>query len=161
MLTLVVARARDGAIGLNGTIPWDAPEDLAFFQRETLGGAVIMGRRTWESLPRRPLPRRFNLVVSAQDVPGPDGCVRSVALALDAARVAGHARVYGIGGAGIYAALMAQADRLLITEVDLEIPGADTHFPAFDAADWRVTQRLDLRALAPRCAVTEYLRRVR
>ena len=56
MLTLIVARARNGAIGRKGTIPWEAPEDLAFFQRETLGGAVIMGRATWDSLPKRPLP---------------------------------------------------------------------------------------------------------
>ena len=58
MLSLVVARARNGAIGQAGTIPWHAPEDLAFFQRETTGGAVIMGRNTWESLPLRPLPGR-------------------------------------------------------------------------------------------------------
>jgi dihydrofolate reductase len=56
MLTLIVARARNGAIGKGNTIPWHAPEDLAAFQRETTGGALIMGRRTWESLPFRPLP---------------------------------------------------------------------------------------------------------
>lgn len=117
-----------------------------------------MGRRTWESLPRRPLPRRLNLVVSARDLEGPNACVRSVDDALAMARKAGHARVYGIGGAGVYAALMPRADRMLVTEVDLDVPEADTFFPAFNAASWRAAQVLELRAAAPRCAVTEYLR---
>lgn len=65
MLTLIAARARDGAIGKDGQLPWHLPEDLAFFKRETLGGAIIMGRRTWESLPFRPLKERLNLVVTS------------------------------------------------------------------------------------------------
>src|SRR5690606_7264798 len=100
-----VARARDGAIGKQGTIPWRAPEDLAFFQRETTGGAVIMGRRTWESLPVRPLKNRLNIVVSSHSPDAPLVC-RSVEAALAAAEQAGHARIYGIGGAHIYAALL-------------------------------------------------------
>ncbi len=63
MLTLVVARAKGGAIGRDGDIPWHAPEDLKMFQRETLGGALVMGRRTWESLPVKPLKNRLNIVV--------------------------------------------------------------------------------------------------
>ena len=65
MLSLVVARARNGAIGKDNLIPWHAPEDLAFFQRETTGGAIIMGRKTWESLPFKPLKNRLNCVVSS------------------------------------------------------------------------------------------------
>ena len=69
MISLVVARARNGAIGRENTIPWHAPEDLKFFQRETLGGVIIMGRNTWDSLPFKPLKNRVNLVVSSKGVP--------------------------------------------------------------------------------------------
>lgn len=159
MLTLIVARARNGAIGRDNTIPWYAPEDLAFFQRETTGGALIMGRRTWDSLPVKPLKNRLNLVVSSQN---PDGAPDVAALpegALVRAREQGYARVYGIGGAGIYKALMPRADRLLITEVALDVPDADTFFPDVDAAAWRVISRFPIRAAEPRCELVEYLAR--
>lgn len=158
MLSLIVARAQDGAIGRDGTIPWSVPEDLAFFQRETLGAAVIMGRRTWESLPRRPLPRRQNIVVASGEVSGAAVLVGSVAEALEMAAAAGHLRVYGIGGARIYAELLPRAERLLITEVAVQVPDADTRFPDLDLAHWHCRARLELRAAAPRCVVHEYLR---
>ena len=164
MLTLVAARARNGAIGRGGAIPWAAPEDLAFFQRETLGGALIMGRRTWDSLPRKPLPRRMNIVVTshpgddATHDNGPVSCT-SLEAAVAAAGEAGHARIYGIGGARIYEGLLAQADRLLITEVALDVADADTFFPAFDPADWRPGLRMALRDADPVCVVREYIRR--
>ncbi|MDE0850766.1 dihydrofolate reductase, partial [Yoonia sp.] len=80
MISLIVARAKNSAIGRDGDMPWDLPEDLAMFQRETRGGAVIMGRRTWESLPVafRPLKGRFNVVVSRSEVAGPDAVVTSI-----------------------------------------------------------------------------------
>lgn len=164
MLTLVAARARHGAIGRGGTIPWSVPEDLAFFQRETLGGALIMGRRTWDSLPRKPLPRRLNIVVASRPDDGASQRdeakrVSSLDAALGAAREAGYARIYGIGGARVYAGLMPHADRLLITEVALDVEGADTFFPTFDPADWYMGVRMTLREAAPRCVVQEYFRR--
>lgn len=159
MLSLIVARARNGAIGRDGSIPWHAPEDLAFFQRETLGGAIIMGRKTWESLPKRPLPRRLNIVVTSTPcATESEGLFVSLDNALDAARAAGHMRVYAIGGAGIYSAFLPKADRLLITEVDLEVPDADTFFPQINSDQWRLTARLPLRSDDPRCVLTEYLR---
>ncbi|MCE6960543.1 dihydrofolate reductase [Cereibacter sphaeroides] len=158
MLTLVVARARGGAIGKDGTIPWHAPEDLAFFQRETLGGAVIMGRRTWESLPKRPLPRRMNIVVTSGRGEG-EALFTSFEAAIPAARAAGHARIYSIGGARIFAGHLPLADRLLVTEVDLEVEGADTFFPDFDADEWHCAARMELRRDAPGCVLYEYLRR--
>lgn len=159
MLSLIVARARNGAIGRDGTIPWHAPEDLAFFQRETLGGAIIMGRKTWDSLPKRPLPRRLNIVVTSTPR-GTEDMTQFVSLenAREAAHAAGYARIYAIGGAGIYSAFLPQADRLLITEVDLDVPDADTFFPQIPSAAWRLTARLSLRAEDPRCVLTEYLR---
>jgi len=159
LITLIVARARDGAIGKAGTIPWRAPADLAFFQRETMGGAVLMGRRTWASLPFRPLKNRLNIVVSSRDVDAPV-VLRDVAGALDHAQGAGHRRVYGIGGAGIYAALLPRADRLLITEVAVDVPGADTFFPPFAPQDWHLAGTLALPGDDPTCVVHEYLRPV-
>lgn len=161
MLTLIVARDRAGAIGRGGTIPWDLPEDLAAFRRETLGGALVMGRRTWESLPVRPLARRCSIVVSRSRAAAAEGALvaASVEEALAQALAAGHHRVYGIGGAGIYAALLARADRLMISEVGLQVAGADTFFPAPDPADWRLIAERPLRSAPPDCQLREYLRR--
>ena len=136
MLSLIVARARNGAIGKNGQIPWHIPEDLALFKRETLGGAIIMGRRTWESLPYRPLKDRLNLVVtSTLGLPG--HAVPDLDTAIRTARAAGYARIYGIGGERIYRELLPRADRLLITEVDTAVEDADAFFPAFDDGEWQ------------------------
>ncbi|WBU59373.1 dihydrofolate reductase [Paracoccus albus] len=141
MLTLIVARARNGAIGKNGQIPWHIPEDLAFFKRETLGGAIIMGRRTWESLPYKPLKDRLNLVVtSTLDLPG--HAVPNLETAIQTAQDAGYARIYGIGGERIYRELLPRADRLLITEVDTVIDDADAFFPEFAPDDWLDCQRI-------------------
>lgn len=159
MLTLVVARDRNGAIGKQGDIPWHAPEDLRLFQRETTGAAIIMGRRTWGSLPYRPLKNRLNIVVSSGAPEGAEPVVPSVEAAVEMAYAAGHARIYGIGGAGIYRAMLPLADRALITEVDLAVDAADTWFPALEAAAWRETRRWPLREAAPRCTLVEYLRR--
>ena len=158
MLSLVVARARNGAIGKDNQIPWHAPEDLAFFQRETTGGAIIMGRKTWESLPFKPLKNRLNCVISS-DPTLTEHVFTTPEAALKFARSQGYARAYGIGGAGIYRALLPLADRLLITEVALDIPDADAFFPDFDAKDWQQLPPMALRAESPSCIVTEYLRR--
>lgn len=160
MMTLIVARARKGAIGMNNTIPWHAPEDLAFFQRETLGGAVIMGRNTWDSLPKRPLPRRLNVVVTSRPADDDaDALFLPLDKAVEGARSAGYLRHYAIGGAGIYRAFLPLAQRLLITEVDLDVPDADTFFPEFDPAGWHLNARLPVRAAEPRCIIHEYLRK--
>lgn len=157
MLSLIVARARNGAIGKDGTIPWRIPEDLAMFQRETTGGALIMGRRTWESLPVKPLKNRLNCVIS-RDRTLTDHVFADLAAALRFCRDGGWHRIYGIGGQGIYAALLPLADRLLITEVDLDIPAADACFPDFDAGEWVETDRRLLRDAGPRATLRELIR---
>lgn len=158
MISLVVARDRNGAIGKGNDIPWHVREDLASFMRETLGGALIMGRNTWDSLPVKPLKSRMNIVVSSKGVDH-EHVVPSLDAALALAASSGYARVYGVGGAGIYAAMLPIADRLLITEVDLDVDGADTFFPTFDPAQWRENARHELCEDAPRCTRVEYLRR--
>ena len=160
MLSVIVARARNGAIGRAGTIPWDAPEDLRAFQRETTGGAVIMGRATWDSLPRKPLPKRLNIVVTGRPAEPVDGVVFvPLADALRTAQDAGHTRIYAIGGAAIYAAFLPLAHRLLITEVDLTIDDADTFFPEPAAADWVQIARYPLRMTNPACCLHEFIRK--
>ncbi|MGP9789292.1 dihydrofolate reductase [Roseinatronobacter sp. NSM] len=158
MISLIVARARNGAIGRGNTIPWDAPEDLKFFQRETLGGAVIMGRNTWDSLPKRPLPRRLNIVVTSRPSAGGDALFVPLEQAVTTARQAGYFRIYAIGGAGIYRAFLPLADRLLITDVDIDVPDADTFFPPVARDDWTMTAELGLRMDAPACIVREFRR---
>ena len=157
MITLIAARDRTGAIGKDNTIPWEAPEDLRFFMRETMGGAVIMGRNTWESLPFKPLKNRLNIVVSSKGVDY-EHVFASVEEAIHYARSEGRARIYGMGGSGIYSAMLPLADRLVITEVDTEVEGADTWFPTFDPNAWRVVSRMVLRAEGPKCEVVEWMR---
>lgn len=158
MLTLIAARDRNGAIGRGNDIPWRAPADLAHFQRETRGAAVIMGRRTWDSLPVRPLRGRLNLVVS-RDPSAAEHVLATPEAAVEHAYRAGYRQVYGIGGAAIYQALLPLADRMLITDVDLEVADADTFFPAFDPTDWDSRETAVLGVEAPRCTLFTYLRR--
>ncbi len=158
MLSLVVARARNGAIGKDGAIPWHLPEDLRMFQRETTGGALIMGRRTWESLPVKPLKNRLNCVIS-RDAGLAEHVFADMQAALDFCRAEGWHRIYGIGGEAIYAALLPLADRLLITEVDLDIDAPDAGFPAFDEGEWLEIHRQTLRETGPRAVRRELLRR--
>ena len=161
MISLVVATDRNRAIGRQGGIPWHIPADLKFFSRETTGTACIMGRRTWESLPERfrPLPNRLNLVVSSGAPEGAEHVHRSIDSAIAAAHAAGYAHICGIGGAGIYEALLPRADRLVITEVDLAVEDADTWFPEYEAAEWVETTRFVLQPDDPRCEVVELLRK--
>lgn len=157
MITLIVARARNGAIGRDGDIPWHAPEDLKMFQRETLGGGLIMGRHTWESLPVKPLKNRLNCVIS-RDASLSDHVFSDIPSAVQACYAAGHTRVYGIGGQSIYAEMLPMAHRLLITEVDLEVEGADAFFPDVDEGAWVETRRAVIREESPGCILRELLR---
>ncbi|MBU2992812.1 dihydrofolate reductase [Octadecabacter sp. 1_MG-2023] len=158
MITLIVARDENGAIGRDGTIPWDIPEDLKSFQRETLGGALIMGRNTWDSLPFKPLPKRLNVVVSSR-ADAAETVVSSVAEAVQFASDQGYDRIYGMGGAGIYSEMLPLADRLLVSDVAMRVEDADTFFPMVDLSDWRMVNERSLRADDPLCIVREYLRR--
>jgi dihydrofolate reductase len=131
MITLVAAVARDGAIGRDNALLWHIPEDMARFKALTVGKPVVMGRKTWESLPARfrPLPGRRNLVVS-RSVNELDGA--EVFTSLEAALAAcTEPEVCVIGGADIYALALPRADKLALTEVDAAFPDAHRHFPAW------------------------------
>lgn len=157
MITLIVARARNSAIGKDNQIPWHSPEDLKMFQRETTGGAVIMGRRTWQSLPFRPLKNRLNIVVS-RDPSLAEHVVPSVAEGVALARAQGYNRIYGIGGEAIYREMLPLADRLMLTEVALEIAQADAFFPVFDETGWNELTRRTLPGDGPEFTLRELLR---
>ena len=143
VLSLVVARAKNGVIGRDGDLPWRIPSDLKRFRQITRGKPVVMGRRTWESLPRKPLPDRPNLVVSTtlapEDAPGAE-VFGDVWHALEAARtaaaIAGVNEICVIGGATLYGLLAERAYRIYVSEVDLE-PEGDAVFPELDESDWR------------------------
>lgn len=136
-LSLIVARARNGVIGREGDLPWRLSADMALFKKSTSGKPIIMGRKTWESLPVKPLPKRTNIVLTRDWAYAAIGArvYSSFSAALAAARAIaakdGEDEVFVIGGATLYERAIEIADRLYITEVDAEIEG-DTYFPKFD-----------------------------
>jgi len=121
-VSIIVARSKNGLIGVNSKLPWHLPEDMKRFAQLTKGKAVIMGRKTWESLSKKPLPNRLNIVVSANIGDGSGYIARSsLASALRLARAHGLEEAFVIGGAGLYEEAIRLADNLYITEVD-EVP---------------------------------------
>ncbi|NMD56178.1 MULTISPECIES: dihydrofolate reductase [Tsukamurella] len=125
MIGLIWAQARGGVIGADGGIPWHIPEDMKFFRETTAGATVLMGRRTWDSLPPRfrPLPGRTNIVVTRDRSWRADGAVVQHDLTLPAGDL------WVMGGGEIYAAALPHADLLVVTEVDADIDG-DTRAPS-------------------------------
>ncbi|MBM3677631.1 MAG: dihydrofolate reductase [Actinobacteria bacterium] len=142
VVTLVAAVAANGVIGRDGGIPWHLPEDLARFREVTMGAPVVMGRRTWESLPERfrPLPGRRNIVVTRDVSWGSAGAERAGSLAEALERAQEAAEVFVIGGAVLYADALPRADRLLLTEIGLDVVG-DTVFPAWDRSAFAEVSR--------------------
>jgi dihydrofolate reductase len=147
-LTIVVATARDGGIGLRGNLLFHQKTDLAHFRAVTRGRPVIMGRKTWESLPKRPLPARPNLVVTRNDgLLAPGAFVApSLGVAIEAGRAmaarTGADEVCIIGGAEIYAAALPVTDRIWLTEIQATTE-ADAFFPKLDPARWTEVSRTE------------------
>jgi dihydrofolate reductase len=159
-VALIWAQGRDGVIGADGALPWHLPEDLALFRRLTTGATVVMGRRTWESLPERfrPLPGRTNVVLTTDGEWDDDGATRvgSVEQVL-----AEHGTCWVIGGGQVYAAFLPHAERVVITEVDVLVEG-DTWAPALGEG-WRRISRTpeegwSSSSSGARFAVSEYVR---
>jgi dihydrofolate reductase len=143
-INLIFARAANGVIGVDNTIPWHIPEDMAHFKQQTAGAPVIMGRKTWDSLPPRfrPLPGRRNIVVTRQADWQAEGAQRAASLqeALALCEQPGVETAWVIGGAQIYAEAEPLAQRAVVTEVARDYEG-DAYAPELDAACWRETQR--------------------
>ncbi|MGJ7563043.1 dihydrofolate reductase [Variovorax sp. GB1R11] len=143
-INLIFARAANGVIGANNTIPWHLPEDMAHFKQQTAGAPVVMGRKTWDSLPPRfrPLPGRQNIVVTRQADWQAEGAQRvgSLQEAFALCEQQQPADVWVIGGAQIYAEAEPLAQRAVVTELARDYEG-DAHAPTLDAAAWHETQR--------------------
>jgi len=140
-VSMIVARARNGVIGVDGDLPWRLSDDLKFFKETTKGKPIIMGRKTWQSLPFKPLPARDNLVLTRdQTFIAPGARVYSD---LQAALETAHSlavtkaldEVFIIGGASLYEAGLHLTDKLYITEVDVSLEG-DAMFPDFDETEF-------------------------
>jgi dihydrofolate reductase len=138
-ISLIAGVASNGAIGQANQLLWRLPADLARFKALTLGHAVIMGRKTWDSLPAkfRPLPGRRNLVLTRNSDVQLTGAEQFSSLEAALLACAGQDRVFVIGGAEIYALALPLADRLELTEVEQAYPDADSFFPSWDRAAYR------------------------
>jgi len=131
-LNLILARARNGVIGKQNALPWHLPEDMAHFKRTTLGCPVIMGRKTWDSLPARfrPLPGRLNVVVTRQADWRAEGAVVVNSLESACAACPAESTAWVIGGAELYAQALGLASAAVVTELDADFAG-DAFAPVF------------------------------
>ena len=145
-IVLIAAVADNGVIGADNTIPWRLKSDMRRLKAMTVGRPVVMGRKTYVSLPRRPLPGRTNIVITRDAAFRAEGAVVTTSFGNAALVARGDAlrrnvgEIAIIGGAEIYAQFMAAADRLEMTEVHIR-PEGDTHFPPIDAALWQEIAR--------------------
>ena len=139
-ISMIVARSRNHVIGRDNQMPWKISADLQFFKRVTMGHPVIMGRKTWESI-GRPLPGRRNIVVSrnaAYEATGGE-LVGSLDEALKS--LSEFPRVFVIGGEQLFTQAFSKADRLYITEIDMDVDGGDTFFEVPNQSDWKEVER--------------------
>jgi dihydrofolate reductase len=137
IVSLVYAISRNGVIGRDGGLPWKVSGDLKNFKAVTMGKPVIMGRKTWDSLPRKPLPGRLNIVISRNSGFVAEGAkvVGDAKAALDLARHENPAEICVIGGAEIFRQMLPMATRVYLTLIEADVEG-DVSFPPLPAADW-------------------------
>lgn len=133
-ITLIAALGKNRCIGFAGQIPWHLPAELQHFKQVTMGKTIVMGRKTWQAI-GRPLPGRQNIVISRNPDFVAPGAVLSTSLS-QAVDVAEHQEIMVIGGGQLYALALPQAQRMVLTLIELE-PPADTWFPRWNAAQWR------------------------
>lgn len=141
-IVLVLAVADNGVIGDRGAIPWRIPDDVKRFKALTMGKPLVMGRKTYESFPKRPLPGRTNIVITRDAAYAAEGAVvvHSLDEALARAQVENPLEIMIAGGEAIYREALPHAARIELTEVHVAPPG-DTHFPPLDKSVWRETAR--------------------
>lgn len=151
IIALIVAMAENGVIGRDGKLPWRIPEDMKWFRERTAGRPLIMGRKTWESFPKKPLPGRTNIVVTRNVAYQAEGAVvvPSLEAALEVARRENPEEIMVIGGAEIYRAALPFAHRVYLTRVHGAFAG-DTKFAAFETEQWNVTEVGDFPSSAER-----------
>lgn len=136
MVSIIVAIAQNGTIGDKNSLLWHIKEDMRFFRTTTSGHAVIMGRKTFESLGSKPLPKRKNIVITRADRSF-EGAFTAHSLQEAIAMAEGDEEIFIIGGAQIYAEALSVADRMYITRVERDYEG-DTSFPEIDYTKWQL-----------------------
>ena len=141
---IIAAMGKQRTIGKNGEIPWHFPEDLRHFKEKTSGHAVVMGRKTFQSLPSsfKPLPDRENIVLTRSDFSPKNDSVKVASSLEEAWKKAGNEKVFIIGGESIYEQTLSQADKMILTKIDAEYSG-DTFFPEYSEENWREVERID------------------
>ncbi len=144
LVTIIAAVAANGVIGRDNRMPWHLPEDLKRFKALTMDRPMIMGRKTWESLPGR-LPGRPHIVVTRDPDYRAEGATVVGSLAAAIAAADGADEVFIIGGAELYAQALPIADRMQLTEITTDFAG-DTHFPDYDRKAWKEAARETHRA---------------
>lgn len=137
-LTIIAAIGNNNEIGKNGNLIWHIPDDLKHFKTLTMGADIIMGRKTWESLPRRPLPGRRNIVISSNPSFNPDGGVKASSIE-EAIELTKGNEAFIIGGESVYRAALPLADKLEITHIMESDGNADTWFPEISQKEWELT----------------------
>ncbi len=140
VVSIIVACAAGGAIGRGGDLLYHISDDLKRFKRLTMGKPVIMGRKTFESFPNGPLPGRRNIVITRQAAYAASGIETASSLDEALSMCDGVEEVFIIGGGEIYRQAMPLADRLYLTEIDVDVPDADTFMPEIDMKKWAVTE---------------------
>lgn len=141
LISLIVAMAQNRAIGINNKMPWHLSADLKRFKKLTSGHSVIMGRKTFESLPGGPLPNRRNIILSETLNPVPKGCEKVESIA-EALRLTNQEQeVFVIGGGSIYEQFLPLADKLYLTIIEADFE-ADTYFPFINYNDWELTEKV-------------------
>ena len=139
MISIIVAISEDYGIGKDNDLLWKIPEDLKRFKKLTMGHCVIMGKRTWESLPKRPLPGRRNIVLT--DIPGEciDCGITAYSIEDALSKSSGCEEIFIMGGGSVYRQFMPIADRLYITRIHRNAP-ADTWFPEISEKEWSAVE---------------------
>ena len=145
MISIIVAVSDDWGIGKDNQLLWNISEDLKRFKRLTTGNTVIMGKKTWESLPRRPLPGRTNIVLTDDPEEIIDGSITAYSIEDALSKCKKGEEIFVIGGGSVYRQFMPVADRLYITHIHKKAP-ADIYFPEIDLKIWEVAEKEDFPA---------------
>jgi dihydrofolate reductase len=145
MISIIVAVSEDWGIGKNNELLWHISEDLKRFKRLTTGKSVIMGKRTWESLPRKPLPGRKNIVLTDNPKEAIENAITAYSIDDAIGKCEKNEEVFIIGGGSIYSQFMPVADRLYITHVHKKAP-ADIYFPEIDLKLWKIIEKEEFKS---------------
>jgi len=144
MISIIVAVSEDWGIGKDNELLWHISEDLKRFKKLTFGNTVIMGKKTWESLPRRPLPGRKNIVLTDDPQEVIDSSITAYSIKDALSKCEKNEEIFIIGGGSIYRQFMPIADRLYITHVH-KIAPADIYFPEIDLNIWEITEKEEFK----------------